>query len=188
MMRDGELRECLHMLRGLRVVILGVGNVLKGDDGAGPLLCQALQGTISVPVIDAGTVPENYLWSVIKAHPQRVLIVDAVDFGGRPGAIGVFHAQQVRDVAVSTHASSLRLLADVLRTEIDIDVLLFGIQPESTQLGRPVSASVRDAIETLTDLLRKAFPAAKTSPSIPIREVSSGSPSIRAGSESSLPE
>ena len=184
MMRDGELREYLRMLRGLRVVILGVGNVLKGDDGAGPLLCQALQGTVSAPVIDAGTTPENYLGPVIKARPQRLLIVDAVDFGGRPGTIAIFHAQQIRASAVSTHALSLRLLANVLRDEIDVDVLLLGIQPESTELDKPVSAAVQEAIQTLTKMLCEAFLAVKPSPSIPISHVSNSSPPVRARTES----
>lgn len=188
MMGNGQLRECLCMLRGLRVAILGVGNVLKADDGAGPLLCQALHGIVAAPVIDAGTAPENHLGPIIRARPQRLLVVDAVDFGGHPGAIAIFHARQIRDVAVSTHAVSLRLLVNVLRDEIDVDVLLLGIQPESTQLDKPVSAPVQEAIETLTEMLREAFPAAgseaKPSPRIPIKPYSNGKTPVRSNAKS----
>lgn len=154
-----ELREHLSALRGSRAVILGVGNVLKADDGVGPLVCEALAGKVSARVIDAGTVPENYIRPIIDARPQCLLVVDAVDFGGRPGAIGVFRPNQINDVAFSTHALSLRLFVDVLATEIEVDVLLLGIQPACTQLGRPVSAAVQGSIRELTDAFREIFPS-----------------------------
>lgn len=155
-----ELLDRLHPLCGSRTVILGVGNLLKGDDGTGPLVCEALQGTVSATVIDAGTVPENYIRPVINARPQYLLVVDAVDFGGTPGAIGVFTVDQTNDTAFSTHALSLRLFVDVLRTDIEVDVLLLGIQPICTQLGRPVSAPVQESIREVTDVLSAIFPVA----------------------------
>ena len=163
MMDNRELRERLSALRGSRAVILGVGNVLKGDDGTGPLVCEALQGTVSAKVIDAGTVPENYIRPVIDARPQVLLVADAVDFGGCPGAIGVFRPDQINDAAFSTHALSLRLFVDVLRQDIEVDVLVLGIQPGSTRLGAPVSSRVEGSIQLVTDALREVFPVADRS-------------------------
>ena len=147
------------MLAGSRVVILGVGNVLKGDDGVGPLVCEALAGKVTARVMDAGTVPENYLGPIIEARPQFLLVIDAVDFGGAPGAIGLFTPEKINDAAFSTHALSLRLFIDVLRTDVDVDVLVLGVQPVSTQLGRPVSAPVQESIAEVTEVLGAIFPA-----------------------------
>jgi len=158
MMESQELRERLSARRGLRTVILGVGNVLKGDDGVGPLVCEALGGKVSARVIDAGTVPENYIRPIIDAHPQFLLVADAVDFGGAPGAVGVFAIDQINDMAFSTHALSLRLFVDVLATEIEVNVLLLGIQPVCTQLGQPVSDPVQESIQELIGLLCDVFP------------------------------
>ena len=39
-----SLSEQLEKLRNSKTVILGIGNTLKGDDGAGPLVCEGLVG------------------------------------------------------------------------------------------------------------------------------------------------
>jgi len=65
-MSTDELFEQLNKLRGSKTVIVGMGNVLKGDDGAGPLICQQLNGKVCAELIDAGTVPENYIQTIKK--------------------------------------------------------------------------------------------------------------------------
>jgi len=160
MMGYRELCERLSVLTGARTMILGVGNVLKGDDGVGPLVCEGLRGRVSAQVIDAGTVPENYIRPIVKASPQVLLVVDAIDFADVPGAVGIFTAEQVSNIAFSTHALSLRLFVDVLRADVALDVFLLGVQPVGTAFGRPVSAPVQESIETLVDALAAVFPRA----------------------------
>jgi hydrogenase 3 maturation protease len=82
---DEELFEQLNKLRGSKTIILGIGNTLKGDDGAGPAVCERIAGKICAEVIDAGTVPENYIQSIIKKAPQNLIIIDAVDFKSSEG-------------------------------------------------------------------------------------------------------
>jgi len=77
-----EIFEQLDKLRGSSVIIVCVGNILKGDDAVGPLVCEQLHRLkISAHLIDAGTVPENYIQPIIKKAPQNLLLVDAIDFG-----------------------------------------------------------------------------------------------------------
>ena len=76
-----HLFEKLNKLRGSSTVIVGIGNTLKGDDGAGPLICEQLNAKVCAEVIDAGTVPENYIQKIIKKAPQNLLVIDAIDFG-----------------------------------------------------------------------------------------------------------
>ncbi len=159
-MKDNRgLLDGLRPLCGSRTVILGVGNVLRGDDGVGPLVCEALVGKVAARVIDAGTVPENYIRPLVEARPQFLLVVDAVDFGGTPGAIGVFTLDQINDFAFSTHALSLRLFVEVVRTDIEVDVLLLGVQPLCTLLGQPVSDPVQESIQELIGMLSDVFPS-----------------------------
>ena len=70
-----------------RVCVLGIGNRLRRDDGAGSLLAAALAEQEGAAVLDAGTVPENYLEKVAGSNPDTVVIVDAIDFDGAPGEI-----------------------------------------------------------------------------------------------------
>jgi len=153
-----QLSEQLELWRGSTAVILGIGNVLKGDDGAGPLLCEHLAGRVSAKVIDAGTVPENHVRPIVTGQPDHLLIVDAVDFGETPGTLRLFEPQDINSFAFSTHALSPRLFLDVLRSETGADICLIGIQPSHTEFGRPVCPAVQESVRMLADLIAGVFP------------------------------
>ncbi len=153
-----QLFEQLNKLRGSKTIVLGIGNTLKGDDGAGPLVCQQLTGKTSAELIDTGTVPENYIQPIIKKGPQSLLIIDAIDFGASPGSINIFKPEQLNSSVFSTHTLSPRLFVDMITQAIDVDVYFIGIQPAQTQLGQSVSAQVNQAIQSLTQTLVEIFP------------------------------
>jgi hydrogenase 3 maturation protease len=145
-------------LRDSRTVIVGIGNILKGDDGAGPLVCQQLeQAEISAGLIDAGTVPENYIQPIIKRAPQNLLIIDAIDFGAAPGTIKIFKPEDIGSHIISTHSLSPRLFVDMVCQNVCVDVYFIGIQPAQIQLGQPVSQQVNMAIQQLSEVLRQIF-------------------------------
>ncbi|MGB2864237.1 MAG: hydrogenase 3 maturation endopeptidase HyCI [Sedimentisphaerales bacterium] len=159
---DQSLFERLNKLRDSPTVILGIGNILKGDDGAGPLVCEQLTAAkISAELIDAGTVPENYIQRIIKKAPRTLLVIDAIDFGAEAGTIKVFELQQLNSHVISTHTLSPRLFVDIIGRSIQVDVYFIGIQPAQTQLGQSVSAAVSRAIEQLCSILAEIFPPLK---------------------------
>jgi len=155
---DQSLFEQLNKLCDSPTIILGIGNILKGDDRAGPLVCEQLKAArISAELIDAGTVPENYIQRIIKKAPRTLLIIDAIDFGAEAGTIKVFKPQQLNSHIISTHTLSPRLFVDIIRRSIKVDVYFIGIQPAQTQLGQSVSPAVSLAIERLTGVLTEVF-------------------------------
>ncbi len=155
---EEPLRQ-LNKLRGSKTVILGIGNLLKGDDGAGPLLCQKLLDVeVSAEVIDAGTVPENYIQSLIKKAPQNLLVIDAIDFGASPGDVQIFRPEELSSRVISTHTLSPRLLVDMICKSIKVNAHFVGIQPAQTQLGQPITPKVSQAVQKLTDVLTGIFP------------------------------
>ena len=159
---DQPLLQQLNKLCDSATVIVGIGNVLKSDDGAGPLVCEQLASAkISAELIDAGTVPENYIQSIIKKAPQNLLIIDAIDFGAFPGTIRIFTPEQLNSFVLSTHTLSPRLFVDMIRKHIEVDVYFIGIQPEQIQLGQSVSPQVSQAIQHLCKNLTEIFPLRK---------------------------
>ncbi|MHC4535741.1 MAG: hydrogenase 3 maturation endopeptidase HyCI [Planctomycetota bacterium] len=157
-----SLPEQLNILRDSATVIVGIGNILKGDDGAGPLVCEQLKReNICAEVIDAGTVPENYIHSIIKKVPQNLLVIDAIDFGAAPGTIRIFEPEQLSSHVISTHSLSPRLFVDMVCQNISIDVYFVGIQPAHLQLGQSISQQVSHAIEQLSQTLAEMFPPRK---------------------------
>ena len=156
-----QLFEQLKKLCDSTTLIVGIGNTLKGDDGAGPLVCEQLSGKVCAELIDAGTVPENYIQTIIKKAPQNMLIIDAIDFGAPAGTINIFKPEQLNSSAFSTHTLSPRLFADMVCQEIKVDVYFVGIQPAQMQLGQPQSEQVDEAIQWLAGTLAEIFPLRK---------------------------
>ena len=162
MSTEQSLLQQLNILRDSATVIVGIGNILKGDDGAGPLVCEQLKReNICAEVIDAGTVPENYIQPIIKKAPQNLLVIDAIDFGGAPGTIRIFEPDQLSSHVISTHSLSPRLFVDMVCQDISIDVYFVGIQPVHLQLGQPISQQVSFAIKELSQALAEIFPPRK---------------------------
>ncbi len=159
---DKQLSEQLRKFRGSKTLIVGIGNTLKGDDGVGPLICEQLRDAgVCAELIDAGTVPENYIQPIVEKVPQNLLIIDAIDFGGSAGAIKIFKPEQLNSSAFSTHTLSPRLFIDMITQEIKVDVYLLGIQPTQTGLGQSLSAPVSRAVQSLVSTLAEVFPPRK---------------------------
>jgi hydrogenase 3 maturation protease len=130
-----------------RAVIVGVGNPLKGDDGVGPLVVSRAKYPRK---LDAGTVPENFIFQIRKSRPEAIVIVDAADFGGKPGEVRLFPAGDARNPKVSTHAMPLSVFAAFFP---ESEVWLLGIQPVSNAFGAPpcpeAEASAFDVISAI---------------------------------------
>jgi hydrogenase 3 maturation protease len=147
------LEDLKSRLEGKRVLILGVGNRLRGDDAVGPLLVERLQGKVDIPLIDAGDVPENYLGPIEASGADLVLVIDATDMNSDAGAAAIFDIDQVQDKSVSTHTGNIGLLFKAIPPEARPQVILLGIQPGNITLGQGLSDPVRATLNSLEEIL-----------------------------------
>lgn len=131
------------------VCVVGIGNRLKGDDGAGPELIDRITGHSRFHCLDTGIAPENYLEKIVRIKPDTILLVDAMDFGGEAGESRLFSADQVTGGGLSSHALSLRMTCDYLQQRISAHIFILGIQPSQVNMNRPLSKAVRAAVEKL---------------------------------------
>ena len=150
------LESLSNRLNG-KVMILGVGNPLRGDDGAGPCLIQQLKGQVDATLLDCEEVPENFLGKIAENQPNSILIIDAIDLGMRPGAVAVLEEDKLEDATWSTHHASLQLFINCLKAETRADVLILGIQPKSTEFGSGISDEVKETLSLLQRILRRAL-------------------------------
>jgi hydrogenase 3 maturation protease len=150
-MNDLDLRERVYQKR---VLILGVGNTLRGDDGAGPALIERLQGKVQATLIDAGEVPENFIGPIEAARPQSIVIVDAADIGASAGEVAILELDQIAEIGLTTHNASLALITRLLQSSTQADVFLLGIQPEAISFGILLSVRVDQTLQSLEQLFR----------------------------------
>jgi len=83
-------------------------------------------------------------------------MVDATDFGGEPGEVRLLYPENVAYSGVSTHAGSLRMLAEYMHARTHARVALLAVQPadtsDGTGLSPPVSKTLDDLLDSLPDI------------------------------------
>lgn len=153
------LRAKLQTVPISKILILGIGNTLKADDGIGPAVCEALKPMLAEQVIDGGTAPENYLHKILDFNPQCLLMIDAMDFGAPPGRIRLFEPDDLHGSLSSTHALNPRTFTDLITGQCNTTILYIGIQPGDRTLGNPMSpilkSSVRECVRSIAAALGK---------------------------------
>ncbi|MBE0478889.1 carbamoyltransferase HypF, partial [Candidatus Aerophobetes bacterium] len=136
-----------------KVVFLGVGNLMKGDDGAGCIFIEELQKaskSFRIYLFNGGQLPENYLEKIIKVRPDKVFIVDAVDFNASPGKVRLFKEVEP-SLNFSTHHLPLSFILKYLREKTKAEVFILGIQPKNIQWGSNLSLEVKSAVKGLIE-------------------------------------
>ncbi len=133
-----------------KVVILGIGNTLRNDDGVGSILAQRIQAKVPYIVYDSGPSPENYLGKVIKDKADNIISIDAVDFGGKPGEFRVVEAEEIKTINLfSTHNASISLTINYLQNNLKVDIIILIIQPGSIAFGDRLSPGIAEALNQL---------------------------------------
>jgi hydrogenase 3 maturation protease len=152
------MREEMQLLKGRRVAIVGVGNRMRGDDGVGSVIAERLQELAkgSLLIIDAETVPENYLGVLLDSKLEVALFVDAVDFGGEVGEWALVPLSVLGDKIPTTHTVSLKLLGQILESN-GIECLLLAVQPKQIGFGAPMSEEVATSAEKIVQMLAQVF-------------------------------
>ncbi len=146
------------------IVVLGVGNILQRDEGAGVRVIQELDETYDFPehveVIDGGVLGLSLIGVIERA--DILIVVDAVKLGGQPGDLFRVPWEEITDrtrykdslhqVDFVETMSVLPLIAEVPRT------VIIGVEPEdittwSLELSPSVSARVPDLCRMVLDEL-----------------------------------
>ncbi len=137
-----------------RIAIIGIGNVLAGDDAVGPHVVRVVEARYALPVgvqvIDAGT--PGYDLTAFLVGLDAAILVDAVKTKGPPGELRVYEKAELLSrrpiLAVSPHEPGVRealLHADFMGVAPPV-VRLVGLAPARTETGIGLSAEVRAAI------------------------------------------
>jgi hydrogenase 3 maturation protease len=151
------IEELQQRIKDKKVLILGIGNRMRGDDAVGSILAERLAKKLDIPIIDASDVPENYLGPIEASGADLVLVLDAADLGASPGDLSLIEMSQLKEVGVSTHTANLALLFKVIPQSHRPDAVLVAIQPEQTEAGQGLSRSVDIAMKGLERLLIGLF-------------------------------
>ncbi len=149
------------------ILVLGLGNSLLSDDGVGVhvihALSEGLASELGLTCLDGGTLGLSLLPDVEAAG--GLILVDASEFGGRPGDIRLFEGaamdlhlggkkHNAHEVAAFDLLSAAALTGHLPRRRV-----LLAIQPLSIAWGLaptpPVAAAISKACATVATLARE---------------------------------
>jgi hydrogenase 3 maturation protease len=154
------LRDDLKARLKGTVLVVGIGNTLRGDDGFGPRMIERLEGKVSATLLDVGEVPESYLGRVLEQKARTILVLDAADIGEAAGTATILEGDDLAGCNVSTHQMPLELFFRFVRENSQADVFALGVQPKQISLGSEMSPEVETTAgilsEVLIELLREA--------------------------------
>ncbi|MHB1172357.1 MAG: hydrogenase maturation protease [Lacisediminihabitans sp.] len=145
------------------LLVIGCGNVLRGDDAAGPVLVRRLweRGGLGtgVRLADGGTSGMDVAFQM--RHADRVLLVDAARTGAKPGTLYRVPGDELAELPPVTGIASHDFRWDnaiafgrwLLGPLMPENIQVYLIEGETFEFGEPLSAAVDRAIDEVAELI-----------------------------------
>lgn len=148
----------------VRALIIGCGNLLRGDDAAGPVLIRRLweRGLPEgVRCADGGTGGMDVAFQM-RGVP-RVILVDACRSGSEPGALFCVPGERLEQLppvaGINLHAfrwdHALAFARWLLKEDYPRNITVYLVEAAQTDFGEQLSPAVDSALEKLCDILLK---------------------------------
>lgn len=148
----------------MSTLLLGIGNILLGDEGIGVRAVEAFARRYAIPdgveVVDGGTTGMGLLDLI--ARRERVIIVDAVKMDAAPGTIVRLAGEQVPPglrQRISPHALGIGDVLAVLTVidEAPGELTVIGIEPADLDFGVGLSPDIEARLDDLVDAIAAEF-------------------------------
>lgn len=145
-----------------KILVIGIGNPFRHDDGIGPAIIKILQteNNPNFDLFDGGTDGLALLDKI--AEYEKAIIIDAVQILEAPGIVRSFTPTEakikVKSDVLSTHGFGL---AEVLKLmeelNIKTKIKIIGIQPKNINFGEGLSDEIKDQIPQILKLIRETL-------------------------------
>ena len=142
-------------------LVVGCGNLLRGDDAAGPVLVRILAGRDLPPgvrLIDGGTAGMDIAFAM-RGVP-RVIIVDASRVGVTPGTVHRVPGSELTDLRPpegNLHSfrwdQALGFATWLLKDEYPSDVTVYLVEGESFEPGAALTPAVQASVDRIADAI-----------------------------------
>lgn len=142
----------------MAILVLGLGNTIMTDDGFGVRVVEALSSRYrfqeGVRLLDGGTLGLDLL--PYLENIDQLLIIDALEMQAVPGTVFRLEGEAVpRAFAskLSVHQMGVQDLLAVseLMGHLPRELVVWGVQPESIEMGTELTATVAAALEPVIE-------------------------------------
>jgi len=149
-----------HYQDSIDVTILGIGNLLMGDEGVGIHALNKLQESYTfspdINFVDGGTIGIDLIPYFEEC--KKMIIIDAVDFQEEPGYVGVLQNEEIKyrfNTKLSLHHAGLSDVLSIIELqEIEApDMVLIGVQPEKVEMGIELTETISNKMESVIQII-----------------------------------
>jgi hydrogenase 3 maturation protease len=144
-----SLEEILASAENRRILFVGIGNVLRSDDGVGVYICRRIRESNQLSVLIAEVSIENYIGKINSLNPGILVLVDCVNLHESPGRFKLLDINDLEDLTYNTHNISLHRLGDFFPMQVHV----LGIQPESLSFGEELTPQVKKSADEIVQLI-----------------------------------
>ncbi len=150
-----------------KIVVIGIGNLIMKDDGLGIHVVRTLikvnfSPELSVSIIDGGLEPD--LTVLVESGTDKLILVDAVQAGGKPGEIYRLTLPEVEHSGYGTrtgHYLNMQQNMTLLRLmkTLPAEVVVIGVEPlemtPGTELSDTLASVLPEVVSTVVHEINK---------------------------------
>ena len=139
-----ELNDLISQ-KDKNVLFVGIGNLLKMDDGVGVYISKRIRNIGNISSLTAEVSIENYIGKINNLNPEILVLIDCADIKSPAGTYKLLPISQIRDLTFNTHNISLKRLSDFFT----MTVYVLAIQPEKIDFGENLSYLVKGVADRI---------------------------------------
>lgn len=147
-------------LKNERTVFLAIGNIMRADDGFGPLVYEELKPyeRDNFIALNGGELPEN-MTSVIKEFdPDCLIMADAALLPEEAPDLKIINEADISNPSLSTHSLPLNVMIRFIKEDLpDLKIIFIAAKARKTDFDDDMTPSVTKAVKTASRAIIKAL-------------------------------
>jgi hydrogenase 3 maturation protease len=142
-----ESLKSLFEQKGKKILFVGIGNVLRSDDGVGVYICSKIHKSPYLDTLIVEVSIENYIKKINDLDPDILVLIDCADLNRAPGYAEMLPVAKVKDFTQGTHNISLKRVSEFFKMK----VLVLGVQPGLLSIGEELTSQVKKSADRIVN-------------------------------------
>lgn len=134
-----------------RILFVGIGNLLKSDDGAGVYICNHIMTSERIMTLAVEVGIENYIGKINSIDPDILILIDCVDMKCPIGTTKLLSVSDIQDITFHTHNISLKRISEFFR----MPLYILGLQPGNIGFGEKISPEILKASDRIIHVVNR---------------------------------
>ncbi|TAJ14978.1 hydrogenase maturation protease [Marinilabiliaceae bacterium JC017] len=133
-----------------KILFVGIGNVLKHDDGVGVYISNHIIGSSHIISLSVELSIENYIGKINQTPHDLLVLIDCMHFNREPGFTDLISLYELKNHTSNTHNISLQQLDAFFLMPVKI----LGIQPADISFGEGLTPAVLNTAHDILSIIK----------------------------------